>query len=475
MGASERFVDELRRVLHHLYSPAELRKSPLAQIAELCPADKGLNRPSALRRILTDAIQAIKPEASVPPHADAWRIYHTLTWRFVEQSSQEDVAANLAISPRQLRRLEQAAVRELADSMWAHYNLGQARHLEEILQGEDEPYLDGGNNRTGVEPPGREQELEWLKRSLPSEAVDMARVVQAALKTAAPLLEELGVQVACAIPEDLPPMAGQLAPIHQALLNVLTAAARSVPGGQLQIAVQNEPGGLCVHVHALGREGREGIARWLPNGEFTDKLDMARQLIGLLGGTLQVTLSPPPSQPSTPSLPLRRANACVRRTSVRAQGFGANALRSPGQALPPFHPHVLTVTLVLSVARQVPVLMIDDNADTLQLFERYLSQSRYRFIGVRDPGQALDLIEELAPQVVLLDVMLPGVDGWELLGRLREHPRTRAVPVLVCTILPQEQLALTLGAAAFIRKPVSREGLLAALDPLVAPQSRGSR
>ena len=67
----------------------------------------------------------------------------------------------------------------------------------------------------------------------------------------------------------------------------------------------------------------------------------------------------------------------------------------------------------------------------------------------------------------MLDVMLPGIDGWELLGRLREHPRTRNVPVVISTILPQEQLALALGAAAFLRKPINRETLLSSLDRLL--------
>jgi CheY-like chemotaxis protein len=113
------------------------------------------------------------------------------------------------------------------------------------------------------------------------------------------------------------------------------------------------------------------------------------------------------------------------------------------------------------------VLVVDDNADTLQLLQRYLSNSRYRFNGTSDPQQALQLAEELAPKAILLDVMLPDVDGWELLGRLNEYPETSDVPVVVCTILPQEQLALSLGAAAFIPKPVSRSELLATLDRLL--------
>ena len=127
--------------------------------------------------------------------------------------------------------------------------------------------------------------------------------------------------------------------------------------------------------------------------------------------------------------------------------------------------------LTLPAAAQVVVLVIEDNADALQLMQRYLAGTRYRFVGTRDPEEGLARAEELGPQVILLDVMLPGIDGWELLGRLREHPKTRTIPVIACTILPQEQLALTLGAAAFLRKPISREALLAALDRQLGPPS----
>jgi CheY-like chemotaxis protein len=71
--------------------------------------------------------------------------------------------------------------------------------------------------------------------------------------------------------------------------------------------------------------------------------------------------------------------------------------------------------------------------------------------------------------------MLPGVDGWELLSQLREHPRLAAVPFLISTILPYGELASALGAAEFLPKPVSREALLAALDRQVRRRPPGSR
>ena len=119
--------------------------------------------------------------------------------------------------------------------------------------------------------------------------------------------------------------------------------------------------------------------------------------------------------------------------------------------------------MTLPAGQQTTVLVIDDNVDTLRLLERYLSGTPYAFCRTRDPEEALALAERLMPQVILLDIMLPGIDGWELLGRLREHPQVGQVPVLVCSILPQAKLATTLGAAGYLRKPVSRQALLEAL------------
>ena len=132
------------------------------------------------------------------------------------------------------------------------------------------------------------------------------------------------------------------------------------------------------------------------------------------------------------------------------------------------------IKLILPTAEERAVLVIDDNADTLQLFRRYVTGSSYLFVGTSDPQQAIPLAQELKPQIIVLDVMLPGIDGWELLGQFRAHPATQNTPIIVCTILPQERLALTLGAAAFLRKPVTRKALLSALDRQAGLPAPGS-
>jgi CheY-like chemotaxis protein len=124
---------------------------------------------------------------------------------------------------------------------------------------------------------------------------------------------------------------------------------------------------------------------------------------------------------------------------------------------------VFTATLTLPIQKPVEVLVVDDNADTRRLYELYLKGTNYHFIGAASSEQALALAEKHRPDIVILDVMMPHQDGWEFLGQLREHPDTRGIPIIVSTILPQEHLALALGAAGFLHKPVNRTTLLAAL------------
>lgn len=400
-------VRELQRALQHLYDPTALRKSLLLRLFAL---EKHRNPALALQQFLTGAIQALRPDARTPLHSPAWHAYQVLTYCYLEQSSQPTVAANMGLSARQVRRLLRVAENLLANHLWTRYDLGAKADLLKEAASSSLPTEDASD-----ELPGRQQELEWLRESLPNETAAIGAVAGGALQIVGPLLEAAGVQVVCELSEGLPPVTGQLAALRQALMNMLTWVVQSAPGGRLRLTAAREGGGIRLQVQAEGHSG----AQFTLN-RADERLEMAQQFIALFGGTLEVP-------------------------TVRAGG-------------------TLVTALWLPVIEQVPVLVVDDNADTLRLLGRYLSGTRYRFIGARDADQALAMAEEFAPRIILLDVMMPGVHDWEPLGRLREHPATRSVPIIVCTILPQEQLALALGAAGFVRKPVSREALLAALD-----------
>jgi CheY-like chemotaxis protein len=409
IGSLER---DVRQALHHLYDPPMLRHSPLLERLGLAPTG---DRPSALRRILLDAIQTLKPDAATPPETTSWRIYRVLTYRFVEQSKQTEVAADLALSIRQLRRLEASAARAVADVLRARFELEPAANHRSPAT------LPDANAA-----PGPEQELDWLRKSSVSEVTDIREALEAALKTIDPLLAAHAATIQVEMQADLPPVAGQPVTLRQALLAVMTAAIQLGRAGRLRLSAKAVAESICVEMTSTAT--RRDAAQRL-SAEIADNLTLARQLLGLSEGRLEIA----PSQPG-----------------------------------------VLRVKMTFPAASRIPILVIDDNADTLRLIERYLAGSRFAFTGASHPEQALALADQLAPRVILLDVMFPEVDGWEILGRLRAHPHIQHIPVIINTILPQESLALALGAAAFLRKPVNREALLKALEEQVTPAAQKS-
>ncbi|MGQ9555739.1 MAG: response regulator [Anaerolineae bacterium] len=121
------------------------------------------------------------------------------------------------------------------------------------------------------------------------------------------------------------------------------------------------------------------------------------------------------------------------------------------------------VLLRLPSARQTIVAIVDDNPKTLHLFKRYLEPYRYHPLLISEGSRALAEITELQPDVVVLDIMMRDVDGWHILQALRTNPRTRHIPVIICSVLDNEQLARSIGADGYLRKPVSQSELVWAL------------
>jgi two-component system sensor histidine kinase/response regulator len=113
------------------------------------------------------------------------------------------------------------------------------------------------------------------------------------------------------------------------------------------------------------------------------------------------------------------------------------------------------------------VLVVDDNEKMLRLYERYLMIGRYGVSTATSALEAEAILDKTTPDVILLDVMMREVDGWEFMQRLRSRPSLSGVPIIVCSILNEPTLALALGADAYLRKPITADMLLATLHKVL--------
>ncbi len=115
------------------------------------------------------------------------------------------------------------------------------------------------------------------------------------------------------------------------------------------------------------------------------------------------------------------------------------------------------------------VLMVDDDADFRSIIGDWLSP-RYEFIGM---GRGEDLLPALAgiePDLLILDVLMPGPDGFQLCGRIRSDARFTGLPILFLTACKEDDdffKSLDAGGTAYLSKPVSRSELLAMLRELI--------
>jgi CheY-like chemotaxis protein len=143
-----------------------------------------------------------------------------------------------------------------------------------------------------------------------------------------------------------------------------------------------------------------------------------------------------------------------------------------GECLVERHDNTVQFRIRLPQVQHVTLLVVDDNEDIIHVYRRYLERTRFRVVHVGTGEAVLDQIGLIRPDVMLLDVMLPDMDGWEVLTRLHEHAETRTLPIIVCSVIRQEELALALGAVLYVPKPVRRGDLIQALEQALAQSSK---
>jgi PAS domain S-box-containing protein len=112
------------------------------------------------------------------------------------------------------------------------------------------------------------------------------------------------------------------------------------------------------------------------------------------------------------------------------------------------------------------ILAIDDDAQVIGLYERFLQPQGYQVVTLTDPTQAVERAQQLKPYAITLDIMMPGRDGWAILTELKNNAATRDIPVIICSILEEDKKGYSLGASDYLVKPILQEDLLNALDRL---------
>lgn len=112
------------------------------------------------------------------------------------------------------------------------------------------------------------------------------------------------------------------------------------------------------------------------------------------------------------------------------------------------------------------ILAIDDDPQVISLYDRFLKTQGFEVIPLTDPALAVQRAQELKPFAITLDVMMPQKDGWQVLAELKQNPETKDIPILICSILQEEEKGYNLGASEYLVKPFLQDDLINAIHRL---------
>ncbi|MDX9789521.1 MAG: response regulator [Candidatus Kapaibacterium sp.] len=110
------------------------------------------------------------------------------------------------------------------------------------------------------------------------------------------------------------------------------------------------------------------------------------------------------------------------------------------------------------------ILVVDDNKITTKLLRRYLESNGYEAVEAYDGIDCLEKVEQRQPDAIVLDVMMPRMDGYETVKKLKENPKTNHIPVVIVTALndvPNQLKSIDAGADDFLSKPIEEKLLIA--------------
>jgi CheY-like chemotaxis protein len=161
----------------------------------------------------------------------------------------------------------------------------------------------------------------------------------------------------------------------------------------------------------------------------------------------------------------------VESAAGRGSTFTVRLPASVGEPRPQVAAPVAAPAQPAAGAASGTLLVIDDDPEARALMRRFLGKEGFRIEEAPDGETGIRLARELKPDVITLDILMPGMDGWAVLGALKGDPELAGIPVVLATIVDEEHLGFALGASEYLTKPIDRERLVAVLEKYKSPEA----
>ncbi len=401
----EEFRKLLKDALEHLYDTAYLEVHPLLAQLSGIATANRSTRAQELRSILKNAVEELRPPDGLPSVSPAWRSYLVLRCRYIQGMTMGQVENELGLSRRQIQRETLKGLEALASMLWANHRV----KADSFSATESDLAILLPELENELDP----LEMELNQWQLALQNSDVHSLVNDTLWLLQATTEQQQTDIQADIPAILPPVFVDVTLTRQALFKIMRLM---IQNSQNVISLTATPNDNFIVLQMCNPDR----VHFLDEGDWR----AAERIMHYQGGSLEF-----------------EDNLTL--------GF--------------------QVTIRLPVAGQTRILIIDDNQAILQLFERYLAPHHYEVQKLQSGLEALLAATEAPPDLIILDVMMPTMDGWQVLRSLQQNPITKNTPIIVCSVLKEPELAISLGASAYLKKPVDRLELLATVERILHP------
>lgn len=304
--------------------------------------------------------------------------------------------------------------------------------------------------------------IEAGKMEIHIEEVQLIDVIDSVMATTRGLVKEKPIQLINNTPEQLPVVNADRTRVRQILLNLLQNAVKFTDEGSIIVDIErvSDQESQAPFLKVIVTDTGIGIAQEDQDKLFERFSQVDSSLTRKVGGT--------------------GLGLSITKHLVEMQGGEIQVASTVGEG----SSFWFTLPIALEDEAKNPelddeilpgakiILSIDDDENVIDLYKRYLQPHGFHVIPITNPGNINEQILSANPFAVTLDIMMPNIDGWQVIEEIKSNPETARIPVIICSIVEDRDRAYQLGAVDYLVKPILEDEMVESLKRLKFSQEK---
>jgi PAS domain S-box-containing protein len=309
--------------------------------------------------------------------------------------------------------------------------------------------------------------IDWKRNP-----VDIKELVAKAIAATSSLISQKGLRMIAEVDEGLSVITGDGDRLLQVMINLISNACKFTESGSITCRAHTAEGGVVVSVSDTGMGIKKEYLKLVfekfkqVGDTLTDKpkgtglgLPISKQIVEHHGGRIWVESSPGEGSTFSFTLPAGASKPAPDRTTVETVDWG-DMFRQISDQVSSEAPGVSGAPGY--------ILVVDDDENIRELLKQELENKGYGVVTAKDGVEALGIIENNRPGLIILDVKMPGISGFDVAAAIKGNPAMMDIPIIILSITEDRERGNRIGVDKYFTKPIDMDALLSDIRALMA-------